>query len=126
MDTWTFEKVSARTCGLLRGEQLQGPEVPVTQSSSPQCPADSIDHEQSHDEKSHSDRRELASGANPAYLGDFYRAVAVRYLFMAEDVSKRTEKQGSTNPEVPPDGRGIAQDFDFLSQLAGTRLHSEQ
>jgi hypothetical protein len=69
--------------------------------------------------------RELASGANPAYLGDFYRGVAVRYLFMAEDESKQEKKQGNTNPEVPPDGRGIVQDFDFLSQLAGTRLHSE-
>jgi hypothetical protein len=32
--------------------------------------------------------RELASGANPAYLGDFYRGVAVRYLFMAETGEK--------------------------------------
>jgi hypothetical protein len=69
--------------------------------------------------------RELASGANAAYLGDFYRGVAVRYLFMAEDESKQAKKQGNTNPEVSPDGRRIAQDFDFLSQLAGIRLHSQ-
>jgi hypothetical protein len=64
--------------------------------------------------------RELANSANPAYLGDFYRGVAVRYLFIAEDESKQAKKQGNTNPEVPPDGRGIA-----LSQLARTRLHSQ-
>jgi hypothetical protein len=37
---------------------------------------------------------------------------------MAEDESKRAEKQGNTNPEVPPAARGIAQEFDFLSQFA--------
>jgi hypothetical protein len=68
---------------------------------------------------------ELAKTTHPAYLGDFYRGVAVRYLFMAEDVSKRTEKQRNTNPDVPSTARGIAQEFDFLSELAGTRLHSQ-
>jgi hypothetical protein len=68
---------------------------------------------------------ELAKTTHPAYLGDFYRGVAVRYLFMAEDESKQAEKQGNTNPEVPPAARGIAQEFDFLSQLAGTRLRSQ-
>ena len=28
---------------------------------------------------------ELAKFARPAYLGDFYRQVAVRYMFMAQD-----------------------------------------
>ena len=70
--------------------------------------------------------RELASGANPAYLGDFYRGVAVRYLFMAEDISRRAEKQNEVNSAgSPPEARGMAQDFDFLAQLAGTRLHSQ-
>jgi hypothetical protein len=68
---------------------------------------------------------ELATGANAAYLGDFCRGVAVRYLFMAEDESRQAKKQGNTNPEVSPDARRIAQDFDFLSQLAGIRLHSQ-
>jgi hypothetical protein len=35
---------------------------------------------------------ELAKFASPAYLGDFYRRIAVRYLFMAEDVSKWAER----------------------------------
>jgi hypothetical protein len=49
---------------------------------------------------------ELAKVAQPAYLGDFYRGVAVRYVFMAQEVSKRAEKEvaltaahcGSTSP----------------------------
>ena len=45
---------------------------------------------------------ELAKFARPAYLGDFYRRIAVRYLFMAEDVSKWAERQ----PDALPDQRG--------------------
>jgi hypothetical protein len=37
---------------------------------------------------------ELAKSAEPAYLGDVYRQVAVRYMFMAEDVSKWQERHG--------------------------------
>jgi hypothetical protein len=36
---------------------------------------------------------ELAKIAQPAYLGDFYRGVAVRYVFMAQEVSSRTERK---------------------------------
>ncbi len=36
---------------------------------------------------------ELAKNAQPAYLGDVYRKVAVRYVFMAEDLLRRPEKQ---------------------------------
>jgi hypothetical protein len=35
---------------------------------------------------------ELAKNAQPAYLGDVYRQVAVRYLFMAEDLLRRPER----------------------------------
>jgi hypothetical protein len=35
---------------------------------------------------------ESAKFARPAYLGDFYRRVAMRYLFMAEDVSRWPER----------------------------------
>jgi hypothetical protein len=45
---------------------------------------------------------ELAKFARPAYLGDFYRRIAVRYLFMAEDVTKWAERQ----PEALPTQRG--------------------
>jgi len=36
---------------------------------------------------------ELAKVAEPAYLGDFYRGVAVRYVFMAQEVSNRAERK---------------------------------
>jgi hypothetical protein len=35
---------------------------------------------------------ELAKFANPPYLGDFYRGVAVRYVFMAQELSQEAEK----------------------------------
>jgi hypothetical protein len=37
---------------------------------------------------------DLAKSASHAFLGDFYRRVAVRYVFMAEEVLRRAEKQG--------------------------------
>jgi hypothetical protein len=37
---------------------------------------------------------ELAKLARPAYLGDVYRRVAIRYLFMAEDISRWPERHG--------------------------------
>jgi hypothetical protein len=37
---------------------------------------------------------ELAKSASPAFLGDLYRRVAIRYVFMAEDVLRRGEKDG--------------------------------
>ena len=36
---------------------------------------------------------ELAKDAQPAYLGDVYRKVAVRYVFMAEDLLRRLERR---------------------------------
>jgi hypothetical protein len=35
---------------------------------------------------------ELAKSARPPYLGDFYRGVAVRYVFMAQELSQQAEK----------------------------------
>jgi hypothetical protein len=75
---------------------------------------------------------ELAKSADPAYLGDFYRGVAVRYLFMAEDISRRAKIQGDANSEGSAPGRrrnghgaaGIEEDFELLIQLAGNRLRS--
>jgi hypothetical protein len=40
--------------------------------------------------------RELAKFAQPAYLGDFYRRIAVRYAFMAQELSERANKDGFT------------------------------
>src|SRR5450755_3539094 len=45
--------------------------------------------------------RELAKFAQPAYLGDFYRGIAVRYAFMAQEASERANKDGFT-----PERRG--------------------
>ena len=50
--------------------------------------------------------RELAKFAQPAYLGDFYRRIAVRYAFMAQEASERANKDGFTperrvRPESP-------------------------
>jgi hypothetical protein len=36
---------------------------------------------------------ELAKNAQPAYLGNVYRKVAVRYVFMAEDLLRRERQQ---------------------------------
>jgi hypothetical protein len=62
---------------------------------------------------------ELAKSARPAYLGDFYRGVAVRYGFMARELSQQAEKEIK-----PPDKRVDAttevarlatQDLDLLA-----------
>jgi hypothetical protein len=36
---------------------------------------------------------ELGQSARPSYLGDFYRGVAVRYVFMAQEASERESKE---------------------------------
>lgn len=36
---------------------------------------------------------ELGKHAQPAYLGDFYRGVAVRYGFMAQEASERAKRE---------------------------------
>ena len=35
---------------------------------------------------------ELGKGAQPPFLGDFYRGVAVRYVFMAQEASERAKR----------------------------------
>jgi hypothetical protein len=71
---------------------------------------------------------ELARFARPAYLGDFYRGVAVRYIFMAQEAAKRGEKRTrfTAEPSRPPDvecGGGQArhdvQDFELLARWTG-------
>ena len=46
---------------------------------------------------------ELAKYARPAYLGDFYRRVAMRYLSMAQDILRQARERGDIVPE--PTGR---------------------
>jgi hypothetical protein len=68
---------------------------------------------------------ELAKFARPDYLGDFYRNVAVRYVFMAQEVSERANKEVGVTPGSPADecGGGHAsqggQDLDLLAVWAG-------
>ena len=45
---------------------------------------------------------ELAKFARPAYLGDFYRRVAIRYLFMAEDISRWSRRRGEVERIISP------------------------
>jgi hypothetical protein len=55
-----------------------------------QDPLDGADHYRKEAVKCH----ELAKYAQLAFLGDFYRRIAVRYMFMAEDLLKEARAQG--------------------------------
>jgi len=75
-----------------------------------------------HYQKLAAKNHELAKFALPAYLGDFYRGVAVRYAFMAQEAAKLAEKEvGSTAVRA---GSPAAQEFDLLARWAGDRLRS--
>jgi hypothetical protein len=52
-------------------------------------PSARADHHRKEAAKFH----ELAKSACPAYLGDFYRRIAVRYLFMAEELSREAGRR---------------------------------
>ena len=54
-----------------------------------QDPLSKADHYRKEAVKYH----ELAKTASPAFFGDFYRRVAVRYLFMAEEMSRPTTRR---------------------------------
>jgi hypothetical protein len=66
---------------------------------------------------------ELAKRAHPPYLGEFYRGIAVRYVFMAQELSHHAEKElgpnarrvDATADEVSRQG---AQDLDLLAVWA--------
>jgi hypothetical protein len=40
---------------------------------------------------------DLGKTARPSYLGDFYRGVAVRYVFMPQEASKRAKRDIELN-----------------------------
>jgi hypothetical protein len=74
---------------------------------------------------------ELAKFAQPAYLGDFYRGVAVRYVFMSQELCKQAEKDVGSPEEPLPVGANddeppthLAQDLDLLAVWAGERSRS--
>ena len=48
---------------------------------------------------------ELGKFAQPSYLGDFYRGVAVRYVFMAQEASERAKREielSAGQADLPP------------------------
>ena len=74
---------------------------------------------------------ELAKFATPPYLGDFYRGVAVRYVFMAQELSQQAEKEfglpaqpgDSSTSEVSTEA---TQDLDLLAVWAADKPQHEQ
>jgi hypothetical protein len=54
---------------------------------------------------------ELGKFAQPSYLGDFYRGVAVRYVFMAQEASEREKREIELNAgqaDLPPSSTGVS------------------
>jgi hypothetical protein len=43
---------------------------------------------------------ELAKLAEPAFFADFYRRVAVRYMFMAEEILNEARARGESPPQT--------------------------
>ena len=81
---------------------------------------------------------ELAKVARPPYLGDFYRGVAVRYIFMAQEISKQGENEAGPDTGLSSaaelsataecdsgDASGVAQDLDLLAVWAGDQLPTD-
>jgi hypothetical protein len=67
---------------------------------------------------------ELAKRAHPLYLGEFYRGIAVRYIFMAQELSQHADKEhGPTRQSVDSSAgevsRQATQDLDLLAVWAG-------
>jgi hypothetical protein len=72
---------------------------------------------------------DMAKVAQPAFLGSFYRNVAVRYVFMAQEASARADRttmvpgQGSTKDTSTSLGeRRVDQDLDLLAVWANGRF----
>jgi hypothetical protein len=59
---------------------------------------------------------ELGKFAQPSYLGDFYRGVAVRYVFMAQEASERAKREielSAGQADLPPSTSDNSGGFDF-------------
>jgi hypothetical protein len=74
---------------------------------------------------------DMAKVAKPAYLGGFFRNVAVRYVFMAQEASARADRattvpgqaSGSTNDKSTSlRERRVDQDLDLLAVWANGRF----
>jgi hypothetical protein len=55
--------------------------------------------------------------ARPAYLGDFYRGVAVRYALMAQEASERSKKE--VRREKHRISRQVESNLEQLAALTG-------
>jgi hypothetical protein len=67
---------------------------------------------------------EMAKFANPPYLGDFYRGVAVRYVFMARELSQEAEKELALaaqprDPHIGEVSTETTHDLNLLAVWAG-------
>jgi hypothetical protein len=82
-----------------------------------------------HYRKKAAEYHELAKSARPSYLGDFYRGIAVRYVFMAQELSQQAEKVlGPTWQEVDAPievSRQATQDLDLLGVWAEDKPRHE-
>jgi hypothetical protein len=72
---------------------------------------------------------ELAKRAQPPYLGEFYRGIAVRYVFMARELSQQAEKElKPTRQRVDATtevSRPTTQDLNLLAVWAEDKVRHE-
>jgi hypothetical protein len=58
---------------------------------------------------------ELGKSARPSYLGDFYRGVAVRYVFMAQEASDLPKRKTELSTAKPASSNNDTDgNFNFL------------
>ncbi len=68
---------------------------------------------------------ELAKSAELSFLGDFYRRIAVRYMFMAEEILNDARARGDLAPRsaAKPISTGIAGRTGVSVRYLSTRLN---
>jgi hypothetical protein len=70
---------------------------------------------------------ELAKRAHPPHLGEFYRGIAVRYVFTTQELSQHADKElGPTRQSVDSSAGEVSRqampDFDLLAVWAEDKL----
>jgi hypothetical protein len=77
---------------------------------------------------------DMAKVAEPAYLGGFYRNVAVRYVFMAQEAFARADRERMGSPQTNGSTddtssglqeRRVSRDLDLLSVWADQKPHGQ-
>jgi hypothetical protein len=79
-------------------------------------PLDRADHYRNEAIKCH----ELAKHAQHAYLGDFYRHIAVRYMFMAEELLNEARARGEVGPQSDRGGASRNSTSSNVASLVGS------